>query len=484
MRISEYFNLGRTQAALDFIDVDVEGDTRAFVDPRAIKRIPGEWAQGCVGLLQDFFSQVLVAVRDDDWETGLRLLDGLREPNETHLGLSTARARGSGLGTGLSEEVWNELRRSEAAQSGLLQDLEETALVIRGINTDRISDITTNVIRQPLIDYTQDMAELYEIPLEHVGAGHTWDPDARAWQPEQYADLPVTPTGRLLLVPKAIVRVRLDFDAGEYYRRHILEALMERELAAGTALVHTLKSGRKRVYKKDVDSKYKREVGPDKRLNDELTREQPELLDHYRADKGKPEFRRPLLNLYQLSQITGADPPDWDRLLERVTSLPTGGDDAHAYHRAVESLLTALFYPSLVNPRIESELHQGRKRIDIRYTNSGAGGFFGWTQSNYPPQPYVFVECKNYSADLGNDALDQISGRFSAQRGKLGLLICRRFEDKPAFVARCRDTARDDRGFVLTVDDGDLEMLVAARKNEDGPELFRILEGRFGELVT
>jgi hypothetical protein len=65
------------------------------------------------------------------------------------------------------------------------------------------------------------------------------------------------------------VRTRLDFDAGEYYRHYILEVLMDRELAAGTALVHTLRDGRKRVYKKDVDAKSKDAFGREKQTNEE-----------------------------------------------------------------------------------------------------------------------------------------------------------------------------------------------------------------------
>jgi hypothetical protein len=57
-----------------------------------------------------------------------------------------------------------------------LQDLEDTALVVEGIDIDRISDVTTNIIREPLIDYTQNVAEQHGIPVEQVGSGHTWDP--------------------------------------------------------------------------------------------------------------------------------------------------------------------------------------------------------------------------------------------------------------------------------------------------------------------
>jgi hypothetical protein len=486
MRISEHFGLNRSQGALDFIDVELEGDTRAFVEPRAIRRIESEWAEGCVGLLQNFFKHVLKAVRNDDRDRGLNLLEGLREPNETHLGLSSDRPRGSGLGPGLIDRLWERLRQSEAAKTGLLKDLEDTALVIPEIDVDRISDMTTNIIRQPLIDYTQEMAEHYGIPTEQVGTGHTWNPDAGTWNSEEYGHLPVTPVGPLILVPKVIVRTRLDFNSGEYFRGYILEALQNRELSAGTNLVHTLKSGDKRVYKKDVRKKYFGKKPNIKPANEETTLEEPGLLAQYRKDKSKQGHRDPPLSYEDLENLTGAPAPDWDALLTEVVEVPTGSAGATGYHRAAERFLTAMFYPSLTAPRIESELHQGRKRVDIRYTNNGIAGFFAWAQSNYGPQPYVFVECKNYKGDLKNDALDQISGRFSKTRGTFGLLLCRSFKDKASFLQKCRDTASDDRGFVIVVDDGDLHDLVEARKEDDEhgtSAVFEYMTDRFAEIV-
>jgi hypothetical protein len=486
MRISEYFDLGQSQGALDFIDVELEGDTRAFIEPRAIRRIESEWAEGCVGLLQDFFKNVLRAVRKDDRERGVDLLEGLREPNETHLGLSSDRPRGSGLGPGLVDRVWERLRQSEAAKTGLLKDLEDTALVIYGIDVDRISDITTNIIRQPLIDYTEEMAEHYGIPTETVGTGHTWDSDTGTWNSEEYGQLPMTPVGPLLLVPKVTVRTRLDFNPGEYFRGYILEALQNRELSAGSNLVHTLKSGTKRVYKKDVKKKYFGKNPAIKSANEKTTLEEPGLLEQYRKDKSKQEYRDPPLSYADLEDLTGAPAPEWDALLAAVVDIPAGSAQATTYHRAAEKFCTAMFYPSLSAPRIESELHQGRKRVDIRYTNNGIGGFFGWAQTNFKPQPYCFVECKNYKGDLKNDALDQISGRFSKTRGTFGLLLCRSFKNRSLFIQKCRDTASDDRGFVIVLDDTDLQELVEARKEDDEhgtSAVFDYMTDRFAEIV-
>lgn len=486
MKVSEYYELGQTQGTLDFIDVAIDGDTNAYIEPRAIRRLEDDWAKGCVGLLQNFFDHLLDAVRDDNRKRGFHLLYGLREPNETHLGMSTERPRGTGLGPGLIEKVWKRLSESEAAKTGLLNDLEETALVVREIDVDRISDVTTNIIRQPLIDYTQEMAEHYGIPTEQLAAGRIWDASTGMWSQETYAALPKTPVGPLLLVPKVIVRRRLDFNADEYFDHYILKALGEQELSAGSGLVQVLKDGRQKVYKKDVRKKYADPDSSLKEKNEKYTLSDPRILEQYRADKAKQEHRDPPLTFEEFEHLTGSPLPDWDALLSAVTNLKPGQNDAKAFHRAVEKFLTAFFYPSLTEPRIESELHQGRKRVDIRYTNTGIGGFFGWAHKTYPPQPYAWVECKNYNADLNNDALDQLSGRFSDKRGNFGFLVCRQFKKKTDFIARCRDTAKDDRGFVIVLDDEDLTQLVAARKEDeidDGARVFAFLTDRFAEIL-
>ena len=142
------------------------------------------------------------------------------------------------------------------------------------------------------------------------------------------------------------------------------------------------------------------------------------------------------------------------------------------------------FFPALDMPQREFKIHQGRKRIDITYLNLASHGFFDWVNRvQAAPAPYVFVECKNYGSELGNPEIDQLAGRFSPVRGRLGLLCHRGFGDKAKLVQRCRDTALDDRGFMIALDDDDLAALVDERKRNPNSVSFRLLQQRFSELI-
>jgi hypothetical protein len=476
MRVSERYKLNRKQPSLDFVDVDTTGDLAVFIDPRALRLLQSRWSDECVSLIQDFFQSVLVAIKENRNADARRLLLALREPNETHLGLSRGRSRGRALGIQSAREVWKALSKSEAVKSGLLEDLEDTILMIEGIDADIVSDISTNIIRGPLIQYTQDICDIYGIPLvEGVNSGPLWDPSNKRWYSE-LVRLPIAASRRLLLVPKVIVRRRMDYDQDEYYRHYLLEYLAEVELKANTELVHLLKDGSPRVTKKDLEKKY----GSGKSVIVRETLRHPEILERYRSDK-RHHIRPPLTHT-EIAETSGTELPDWDELFNNVRVVPTGIEHARQYEVVVEQLLTALFYPSLANPQIQHAIHEGRKRIDITYTNAATMGFFLWLATHYSAA-HVFVECKNYGRDVSNPELDQLAGRFSPSRGQFGLLICRSFENKPLFLRRCRDTAMDRRGFIIPLDDDDLGALTNARKNRDELAEFRYLKQLFDALI-
>ena len=113
-----------------------------------------------------FFACLLKAVRAGQRPAAIELLAHLHEPNETRLGYSQERPRGDGVGEGQSRAIFRAVTGSEAMITGFITSLPECVLMIPRIARDKISDITTNVIRAYLIEYSARQCELHDIPIE------------------------------------------------------------------------------------------------------------------------------------------------------------------------------------------------------------------------------------------------------------------------------------------------------------------------------
>ena len=481
MLLSKYFKLGRTQATLDFLDVHIDRDIPVFLDPLALRTLNTDWGHHCVSLLQSYFDCVLQSIRIGQDDRAKSLLACLSERNEFHIGYSKGRSRGHALGPVSAEKIWKSLVKSKAASSGLLKDLEDTLLFVDGLGPDMLSDAVCNIIRGPLIEYTQNACAYYGIPLTAgIDSGPVWNPLSERWE-HDLISLPLTKAGPVVLIPKVIVRIKQTYGSDEYYRHYLMPHLQQHHKDINSSLVHVLKGkknkGEKRVYKKDLYERY----GADKLAAANLTSEHPNALENYRQTKRSTPSRA--LDHIALAKIENVPTPDFNALLLAVTSLKPGKNDAGAYENAIEKLLSALFYPSLSFPVKQDEIHQGRKRIDITYVNSAKDGFFAWLSRNHSAS-HVFVECKNYGKEVGNPELDQLSGRFSPSRGKVGLLVVRSAADKKLLLQRCKDTAGDDRGFIIALDDSDLQVLIGQRQSILLGHGDNLLYERFKALVS
>lgn len=489
VNVSRFYDLRGNQSTFDFVDVPLESDARLFIDPSAISEISDRMAHACVSSIQSFYEELVRVVIARNRSDARGILKHLSEINYTHLGYSS-RSRGSAVGEKLADELFDELTKSRAVTTGLIQDLEEAALVVPNWGNDRVSDVVTHLILQELAQYTEACAEFYGIPVrKDVAIDYAWDSLTRSWV-ECRGNVPV-PNGKpLVLVPKSYVRRRVGTDAGYYYQNYVLDFLkMREEDSPSLGLEKILKSGPRKgqysVAKKDITAHLKEIYGGDegftKRANAGVTAENPQIIEQFREAVGK-QFGGPESSERLNESVTGNySAPDFDSLLDAVLSVPRGRESSTQYEKAIESLLSAIFYPNLVNPRREHKIHDGRKRIDIAYTNCAQNGFFEWLSRHYS-SANIFVECKNYSGKLGNPEADQISGRFSPSRGRVGLLVYRNYSEKTTLRARCRDTAKDDRGWIIALDDSDMEQLVIEAKGGSCTQLGGLLHREFENL--
>ena len=79
----------------------------------------------------------------------------------------------------------------------------------------------------------------------------------------------------------------------------------------------------------------------------------------------------------------------------------------------------------------------------------------------------MYIECKNYTKDIKNPELDQLTSRFSNKRGKFGILTCRKMKNRDYIYKKCADAYGDDRGLMIPLDDSDIiNMLNYIRKHD------------------
>jgi hypothetical protein len=474
---SQAFKLGKSQPELDFVDVSLLRDNRLFLDPFGIAQELDRWSQNAAATVGMFFQQVIDDIRAGHDDNARQLLLNLREPNETRLGYSAKRPQGAGIGDQQADDIFDALRTSSAVRQGFITALEECELMIPGIGHDKISDLTTNILRGHLVEYALAQCELHAVPTQSVPIDPIFNTDTMQWE-EGYVDLPVWQNRPILLVPKSAVRYSPAYQQGQYYQHYVLNFLKARELNnPNSALVRLIRNKRAKtvrrvVRKRDLTARYPRA----KEFLFEFSREHPEVLRGYRED---------LKRIERTDSASDVDSDDEaviaEALAEVLRNTDVGNDHATAYHKLMVGIVEFIFYPKLAHPKKEREIHEGRKRIDIVMENGARTGIF-YTIPNirHLPCSYVPLECKNYGREVGNPELDQIAGRFSVNRGKLGFLCCREFQNRELFIQRCRDTFGDDRGLVLPLDDRSvLRYLDAvAHGNRNG------LEREWAELVN
>ena len=453
---SKHFALSKSQGELDFVDVRLNRDIALFLDPFAISQRQDRWSQDCHAHLLAFFQQAIDYIKGGHHAEARQLLAHLREPNETRFGLSRGSPQGAGIGSYQADQLFLALRQSNAVKTGFLSSLEECELMIEGIGWDKISDLTTNVIRGKLAQYTQEQCELHGIETREVALGPHFSLNARNWVNE-YLQLPVADGRPILLVPKAIARFESSYDHQYYYRHFALNYLQAQHLAAGSNLVHALKNGNRKVYKKELEARYP----CTKDYLFQFSKDHPKVLAKYREHLVQLEKRGPrgIVEEEDEPGLAGA-------LSAALAAIPAGNAHASDYHKLMIGILEFIFFPILVCPRKEQEIHQGRKRIDIVMENGAISGVLHRLHAvRKLPCAFVAFECKNYTTEIANPELDQIAGRFSPNRGKIGFICCRHFEDRARFVERCRDTFKDDRGLVAAVDDATVHSWLSLIEN-------------------
>lgn len=472
-RISEYYKL-KNDIELDFVDIYAYQDIPLFLDPFGISAMGTRWAKECENQIATYFQYLVDSLKTGDKKTTSRLLNALHEVNEIALGFSSGVPSGRGIGKEQAKEIQAAFESSEAAKSGDIKDIADCALMIPGISRDKISDITANILKRKLVEFTQIQCEKHNIPTKRVAINNAFDYETFQFT-SYFAQLPVVGDQAKILLPISSVRQDPELSKGKYYRNFVLEFLRAEHQHAGDALSTVLRNGKVVVRISDLKEKYPISV----EFLYKFSKDNPKVLDKYKTElrrtaisKGKAqlETKRKILNSIERKDI--------------MNSISVGASDANRFHKIAYDNLIHIFGERTSNPIMEQEINEGRKRIDIVFNNSDKKGFFYTLNSVHKVQcPKIIVECKNYGKEIGNPEVDQINGRLNSKRGRFGIIICRDIENKSRLIARCKDLLNDNGNYIIVLDDHDILTLLESRDQGDEKAIDNFLETKIDELI-
>ncbi|ALX96385.1 hypothetical protein AV650_23875 [Serratia fonticola] len=468
MKFSEAFKMDQKQASLDFIDIPLDTDLRFFIDPTSIRSLKTSWGDSLEILIRDYFSDILASVKHSDFKRAGVLLSSLKESNAFHLGYSEKESSGKALGAKTAELILESLKNSKAAKSGILRDLEDTALTIPGIGSDRISDSVCNILKIPFIEYTQNICKFYNVDMIDVPGVRLWDSISGKWV-KKTVQLPVYNNEAIILIPKVLARESIYYSHKSIYRKYIIPEMKAEHLHLGTALVQVLRGEPKVTAKRIIE-----EYGQSKEFIESQLVKYPAAIEQYREEV----LLSPLLPLphsrFDASKdaVTG---PISSLISQLQISLQKR--DNESYVDSLKKMLLTIFYPSVFYPSVIRDTVN-----DYSFTmlnESRAGFFFDFSIFEIQSEK-ILVNIVMSSDFIDENYLDKVVNEMNDVKTSVCLLVCCEVNNN-VLKQELNEVAKKEGKYIFILNNVTIDLLLKEYLHI-GDQQFNTLRAKFKEF--
>ena len=441
---------GVSQYDVDFVIPRLGVDLPLGIDPFLMFKSRDEKFRRLHQLITARFNAGVQAVRLGRFDEAEEIFD-FPEVAAVGLGYTKSGKRGSGLGGYLRELIIETLNASPGLQERGVLHIEEMQLLAAGIGPDRISDISANILKNHLVEYTQRQAELWNVPIRRgVPLPHLYDEATQSWT-DVYVDLPVSPVddAPVLFVPRRIVRALPWINYDDFLQRDFRAYMGARRqtLAKATGGKRTALA---RSAKFDVAN---------------VARQDISIVDRYvkNREQHASEAQPSMEYIDEQAKTRAAS------LTDRLLTTPVGKEAASTYQHLVLEILNFLFSPELIDGKPEVKTIDGTERRDIVFTNDSDETFWTYVRSNHDGIVVMF-EIKN-TDDLGMAAIAQTATYLGSRLGRLGFIVTRKAPTlalmKKTFSV-WNDSGTEKKVILITHDAQLIEML-DIRANDKSP---------------
>jgi hypothetical protein len=446
--------IGISQYEVDFVIPRVGADVPVGIDPFLLYKSRDVEYRELHGVLTGAFNAGISAVRRGALSEARQILD-FPEVSAIGLGYTRNSKKGSGVGTHLTDLIVETLVGSPSLQERGVRHVEEMQLVSAGIGPDRVSDVTANVLKRFLIDYTQRQCSIWNLPVRSgVPVSHIYDPVSQSWD-DSYEDLPVSPLdgSPILLVPRRLVRALPWINYDDFLRTEFSAYLRARRESARRSRVLTAEAAK--AQGEQVQRKSDVVI---------LTKNDISLVERYvRSRELQSANAQPAFDYIDEDSCREAE-----LLKGRLASIPPGREHASDYQRAVLEILNYLFSPELIDGKPEVRTFDGTERRDIIFTNDSDETFWEYVRTEHSAI-FLMFETKN-KACLELADINQTATYLGDRIGRLGIILTR--EAPPETIQRKIFLVWNDstpRKIILILSDDQLRGLLDLRCHNGSP---------------
>jgi hypothetical protein len=439
-----------SQFEVDFVIPRVGTDLPIGIDPFLLFKSRDPLLSDIHNTILSAFNHGIQKIRQSNFDDA-RLIFKFPEVSEIGLGYTKKGKKGAGVGGFLSELIIETMADSPALIDRGIKHIEEMQLVSLYIGPDRISDISANLIKKFLIEYTQKQCKIWNIPLvKNIPIEHILDPESMKWF-DGYFDLPISPFDQtpILLVPRRIVRALPWINYEDFYRMEFSAFLRAKRVRS--RLIN------QKQQKADVKYSKKEVVA--------LSRNEVDRVDRYvsikEADASQAQPSTGYIELENAKNVA-------DNLKHKLLQLSPGREQANDYHLLVLEVLNFLFNPELIDGEIEVRTMDGTERRDIIFTNDSDLSFWSYLRSEHSGI-FLMFEVKN-TKQVESAHFNQTATYLGDRLGRLGFIVTRN-QLNAALEKKAFSIYNDShpRKIILVISDTDLVHMIDLRSHGNDP---------------
>lgn len=268
----------------EIAQLDFERDNELFIDPYRLNELDGELAKRAKQKILGYFDLFFKYVKEKDEEGVKRIGRHLHEINATKLGYTDKSNKPSGKGFCQRDLLFIFYKATQISDE--IEDMPDILILSDRVGPDKVSDLTTNIIYEELLEFTKSIINKYKLDVEFENrTKYIFNIESQNWEKKNIL-IPLIDNEEILFLPKKIVATYEIFSYQSVY--HDLVFPFYKIHTAIHNLVRFLKDGSTRPDCKKIMKKY-----PNRRATvEDFKNQYPKEYKNYKNNMIKDYWRQ------------------------------------------------------------------------------------------------------------------------------------------------------------------------------------------------